>query len=123
MSTPTQSRMTRMGVYNASAALRVAPYKLNGSARWTLLAMALMTLDAPTERSAARLYYGGWQLVCIRKGLLPTDDERKRFTRDIATLRRLALVEVVEPGYRGHAAVYRLLLPVDKSQDSVDNAE
>jgi len=112
-----------MGVYNASAALRVLPDKLGPAPRLTLMAMAFMTLDAPTERQPARLYYGGWQLVCIRMGFLPSDDMRKRFIRDVATLRKAGLVEIVEPGYRGHAAVYRLLLPVDKSQESVDNGE
>lgn len=109
-----------MGVYNASAALRVAPDKIPYRARCVLVTMALMTLDASTGRQEARVYFGGWQMVCIRMGNIPTDDQRRRFVRDVATLRAAGLVEVLEPGYRGHAAVYRLLLPVDISSDSVE---
>jgi hypothetical protein len=112
-----------MGVYNASAACRVAPDKLPAAPRHTLIVMALMSLDASTERQQARVYYGGWQMCCIRMGLLPSDDMRRRFVRDIATLRKLGIVETLEPGFRGHTASYRLILPVDNSLDFVDNGE
>lgn len=112
-----------MGVFNVAAALRVAPDKLPPAARFTLITMALMTLDVDTAQQDARLYFGGWQMVCSRMGFLPSADMRKRFIRDIATLRSYGLVEVVAPGYRGHAAVYRLVLPVDNSPDSVENPD
>lgn len=92
--------------------------------------MALMTLDVGNERQDARVYFGGWQKVSARMGMLPSDDTRKRFIRDIATLRKLGIVEVLEPGRRGHTAYYRLILPVDNlgvfvdnSRDFVDNLE
>lgn len=110
-----------MGLHNVEAALRVAPDKLPPGAKLTLICMATMTLDAPTARQQARVYYGGWQMWCIRMGYLPSDDMRKRFIRDIATLRRCGFVELLEPGYRGHAAVYRLVLPVHNPTESVDN--
>jgi DNA-binding transcriptional ArsR family regulator len=111
-----------MGLRNVRAAMLTSD-KVPLEVRWTLVALAALTYDAPQYGQEPRLYFGGWQRVVIASGGYPDDVSKRRFMRHVKTLREAGIVQVVEPGYPGHNAVYRLVLAVDNSVDSVDNDE
>lgn len=103
------------------AALAVEPDKLTPGARCTLIAMCVAAYDAPQHGTPARVYFGGWPRAMMRQGFVPDDLAKRRFMRHVAELRARGLIEIAEPGRRGSNAVYRILLTVDNSTDSVDN--
>ena len=83
--------------------------------------MCSIAFDADTDGQQARIYYGGWQLAMMRRGLVPDDSSKRRFLRDVAELRARGLVHVAQPGRSGSNAVYRILLSVDNLPVSVDD--
>ena len=110
-----------MGIRNVSAGFATAPEKLSDGARLTLVALCMLTYDDAQHGVDARTYFGGWRLAVIRQGMYPDDVSKRRFMRHVAELRSQGVLEVVQGGFNGNPAVYRLVLAVDNSITSVDD--
>lgn len=95
--------------------------KLSPRQRVVLVAMAAQCLDNPSTRNPALVYFGGRELLAVSLGLPRNSTTLRGLARDIAALIEVGVVERIEGGRNGHAARYRLRLPVvDKPRRTVD---
>jgi len=102
------------------AALGVLPGKLDHAPRDTLIAMAVLSLDKGRSTTAARVYYGGWERLAMVQGMFPNETTRRRIARHMTILQQVGIIEQLETSAPARNASWRLLLPVDNSQESVD---
>ena len=109
-----------MGARNVVTALGIHPGKLDNAPRMTLVAMAVLSLDSPRRRTAARTYYGGWERLAAVQGYPPSDSARRVIARHMRTLIDAGLVTQLSRSAPGRNAEWLLNLPVDNPTEPVD---
>lgn len=109
-----------MGSRNVVTALGIHPGKLDNAPRLTLVAMAVLSLDAGRRRTAARTYYGGWERLAAVQGMVPTESTRRLLARHMRTLVEAGLITQLSPPAPGRNATWLVNLPVENLAESVD---
>jgi len=98
-----------MGAGNVAAALAASTSKLPGRSRDVLYVMALHSLDKPSERRPARVYFGGHVRLVAALGDYPSQARMRRLRAELKTLRDAGLIEPA--GRVGRNYIYRLTMP------------